>query len=69
VIGPYELVLHGAGKARHASLPPRGDEPANIKRATKLLIETRYAVPPQDLTIEPSGIPAIPEVRFLLAFA
>ena len=67
--GLYDLVSHGAGDAHQTHrCPGEAMTMEIIKRATRLLLTTSYDVPPQDLTIDLSRIPAIPRSRFLLRF-
>lgn len=67
--GAFDLVSHGAGDANLTHrCPGEAMTVELIKRATKLLLSTPYEVLPQDLTIDPSRIPAIPKSRFLVSF-
>jgi fatty-acid peroxygenase len=67
--GAYDLVSHGAGDARLTHrCPGEALTVEIIKRGTRLLLRTPYDVPPQNLTIDPARMPAIPESRFLMRF-
>lgn len=65
----YDLISHGGGDVRETHrCPGEAMTQALIERATKLLLQTPYEVPAQDLTIPPSHIPAVPRSRFVVRF-
>ena len=65
----FDLVPQGAGDPHQGHRCP-GERltVATIRRATQLLVQGMdYTVPPQDLTVSLSRIPALPESRMVLA--
>lgn len=66
--GPYDLVSHGAGDRRVTHRCPgewvTGEQ---MKAITRMLArEMEYRVPPQDMRINLSRIPALPHSRFVM---
>jgi fatty-acid peroxygenase len=66
--GPYDLVSHGAGDRRLTHrCPGEWITVEQIKTTAQVLTrEMTYEVPAQDLTIDLSRIPAVPNSRFIL---
>lgn len=66
--GPFDLVSHGAGDRRVTHrCPGEWITVEQIKTTARTLTrEMTYDVPPQDLTIDLSRIPAVPSSRFII---